>query len=131
MSAGEGKSGREVGAENVERLRAYLANVETLPSRAGKANLSAIAVGAGLDRQVLYKNPECSRLLDQALVEKGLEGVQARGEDDPDKLRLERRIMSLEQSKEALLAEVYDLRRKLLLLRHVEEMLEQGKRVIP
>lgn len=131
MSAGEGKSGRQAGAENVERLRAYLETVECLPARNGKANLTAIAAGVGVDRQVLYKNPECSRLLEQALAQKGLAGLQARSEADPEKLRLERRVTTLEQNNAALLAENYELRRQLQRLRHVEELLEQGKRVLP
>lgn len=85
MSVGEGKSGRQAGAENVERLRAYLGEVESLPARNGKANLTAIAAGAGLDRQSLYKNPECSRLLDAALEQKGL--VRATRKNDGKQVR--------------------------------------------
>lgn len=40
-------------------------------------------------------------------------------------------MTTLEQNNAALLAENYELRRQLQRLRHVEELLEQGKRVLP
>jgi hypothetical protein len=55
------KSGFQVGAEHVERLKRYLADVATearpQPARGGKPHASAIALACGFDRQVPYKNP--------------------------------------------------------------------------
>ena len=52
------KSGSAIGAENVDRLEQYLAALaregRKLPERAGRPNLSAIALACGFDRQVLY-----------------------------------------------------------------------------
>lgn len=69
-----GKSGVEIGVENVARLHAYLdglaSNGDPLPMRAGKPNMSAIALACGFDRQVLYKNPAAVALIDE-IVEIG------------------------------------------------------------
>ena len=64
------------------------------------------------------------------MAAKGLAGIQERTGDDTGKVKLERRITALEQSNAALVAENYELRRQLKKVRHIEEMMEQGKRVI-
>jgi len=65
------KSGFQVGAEYVERLKRYFADVASegrpLPARGGKPNASAIALACGFDRQVLYKNPAAKELFDKAM----------------------------------------------------------------
>ncbi|MFC5509365.1 hypothetical protein ACFPN9_29555, partial [Bosea massiliensis] len=70
-------SGAALGAENVEKLRRYLRQLsdekQPLPERNGRANVSAIALACGFDRQVLYKNPGAKRLLAEAVAELGLD----------------------------------------------------------
>ena len=93
--------------------------------------MTAIAEASGVPRQSLYKNDDCRRMLDEATAAKGLLGIEDRtAADDTGKVKLERRVTALEQSNASLVAENYELRRQLKKLRHVEEMMEQGKRVI-
>mgnify|MGYP006427637049 CR=1 FL=1 len=133
-----GKSGRDLGQENVERLQRYLEALretgEGLPSRAGKANMTAIALAAGLKREVFYQNPQCRHLVEAAVAELGLRGIEARGtsEEDPRAAQLERRLTSLEQRNAALVAENHELRRRLKQLEHIEEhIVSTGRRVVP
>lgn len=132
----EERSGAAVGAENVARLRAYVDGLraagERLPERAGKPNVSAIALACGFDRQVLYKNPGARDLLAKAADELGLDasGEIATSPSGPD--RRERRIQQLEQENAALRAEVVGMREQIRRLRHVEtHMVETGRRVAP
>lgn len=69
----------DLAREYEARLEHYLAHVEALPSRAGKVNVSAIAAACGFDRQILYKNDTARTMLDQAVREKGLIGIEAPG----------------------------------------------------
>ena len=130
----DAKSGNEIGAENVERLREYLASLQQegrkLPERGGKANLSAIALACGFDRQVLYKNPAAKRLLDEAIEQVGL--AEIAGDEKPivRSDRRDQRILTLEQQNASLRAENTGLREKLRRLEQVEEiMIETGRRV--
>lgn len=127
----DSRGGQEIGQEYVDKLRHYLDSVNTLPARNGKINMSAIAETSGVPRQSLYKNVNCRQMLEEATANKGLLGIEDRAVDDSGKVRLERRITVLEQSNASLVAENYELRRQLKKLRHVEEMMVQGKRVIP
>jgi len=125
------KSGKEIGAENVEKLRDYFASIEAVPARAGKAHVSAIAEAVGLDRQVFYKNPTARQLLEDAVAQKGLRGIDAREEQgDVQRAILEQKITDLEQKNSALMAENWELRCQITKLRHVETLMEEGKRVI-
>ena len=125
------KSGKEIGAENVEKLREYFASIEAVPARAGKAHVSAIAEAVGLDRQVFYKNPTARQLLEDAVAQKGLRGIDAREEQgDVQRAILEQKITELEQKNSALMEENWELRRQITKLRHVETLMEEGKRVI-
>ena len=125
------KSGKEIGAENVEKLRDYFASIDAVPARAGKAHVSAIAEAVGLDRQVFYKNPAARQLLEDAVAQKGLRGIDAREEQgDVQRAILEQKITELEQKNSALMAENWELRREITKLRHVEALMEEGKRVI-
>ena len=133
-----GKSGRDAGQENVECVERYLATLRAagagLPARNGKVNLTAIAVAAGLKREVFYQNPRCRNLIDEAARELGLRGVEARGADQSDArvATLERRITGLEQRNAALVAENHELRRRLKQLEHIEEHIATtGRRVVP
>jgi polyhydroxyalkanoate synthesis regulator phasin len=128
------KSGSEIGTENVERLRRYLADLENegrkLPERGGRANVSAIALACGFDRQVLYKNPAAKRLLDDAVQRLGL--AEAAGDEKPVMRsdRRDQRILTLEQQNASLRAENAGLREKLWRLEHVEDiMIDTGRRV--
>ncbi|HLL14268.1 MAG TPA: hypothetical protein VK388_04250 [Pyrinomonadaceae bacterium] len=71
------KSGQQVGAENAERLRAYISELRTkgalIPARNGKPDKSAIAIACGFNRQTLYNNPEAVALLEKAAIEIGLD----------------------------------------------------------
>jgi hypothetical protein len=71
------KSPLELAREYEARLEYYLANVEALPSRAGKINVSAVAAACGFDRQILYKNGTARAMLEHAVREKGLIGIEA------------------------------------------------------
>jgi transposase-like protein len=126
------KSGKEIGSENVEKLRAYIDSIDALPARNGKVHVTAIAEAVGIDRQALYKNPAAKQLLEEAVAQKGLRGLSSREDQgDAQAARLEQKITELEQKNSALQGENYELRRQLAKLRHVESLLEEGKRVIP
>lgn len=123
-------SGAEVGAANVEKLRRYLASVASLPARGEQVHVSAIALAARIDRQVLYKNLECRRLLEEAVAAKGLRGVEERPVQtmDEGRVRLERRVADLERANAALLAENAELRAKLRRYGHIEaHLIETGR----
>jgi integrase/recombinase XerD len=66
------------GIESVQKLKAYIASIDNLPVKGGKVRVSAVAEAAGIDRQVLYKNPVARQLLEEAVTEKGLRGIVAR-----------------------------------------------------
>jgi len=127
-----GRSGAKVAAENVELVRRYLETVNFLPARDGKPNVAAIAVAAGVDRQVLYKNPECRRLLEGAVAAKGLRGIEDRTLQpvDMERIRLERRVGDLERANSALGAEITELRAKLRRYSHIEEHLVETGRLV-
>ena len=130
-------SGAEIGRLNAERLRVYIealkAEGKPLPSRAGKPNLSAIALACEFDRQVLYKNPACRELLAQATAEGMLRPPDSRPNSSfSETAALEAKILKLEQRDAARKAEVEELRKRLRQLQHVEEhLIETGRRIIP
>jgi hypothetical protein len=125
------KSGKDVGAENVERLKAYIDSIDSLPARGDKVHVSAVAEAIGIDRQTLYRNPVARQLLEDAVAKKGLRGIAVREDQSETAIvKLERKVHELEAKNSALFAENWELRRELAKLRHVETLLEQGKRVI-
>jgi hypothetical protein len=134
------KSSQTISAESVAKFRTYLELVDSFPSRNGKVHVTAVAEAAGLDRQMLYKNPVIRQLFEEAVAQKGLCGIDPgdnQGELKPA-AHLERtiaeqeaRITSLETKNASLLAENLELRRQLAKLRHVEALMEQGRRLIP
>jgi hypothetical protein len=115
------RSGRQIGAEHVEKLRSYLdelrSNATRLPSRGGKVDKSAIALACGFDRQTLYNNAEAKALLEQAVEDLGVDcqsgqvpnSRAAHLEQLMD--RRDRRIQRLEEMLETRTAEVTELRR--------------------
>lgn len=120
------KSGYEKGVAYAGSLERYLESASEIPRKNGRPNISAIARAARIPRQSLYKNPACEKLLEIAVGTKGQPNRQ-----DEARVKLERRVTALEQQNASLVAEVHELRRQLARYRHVEEMLEAGKRVIP
>lgn len=129
MTANRG--GLQIGREYVDALRRYLDNICALPARGGKLNVTAVAEASGVPRQSLYKNDECRALLEAAVETKGLVGIVERAEGTGGNVVLERRLTALEQKNAALMAENHELRRQLRRYRHIDEMLEQGRRVMP
>ena len=126
------KSGKQIGGEHVQKLRDYFEAVDAVPARAGKAHVTAIAEAVGLDRQVFYKNPMARQLLEEAVLKNGLRGIDPRDEQsDTQVAMLEKKLTKLEQENSAMLAENWELRREIAKLRHVEKLMEEGKRVIP
>lgn len=135
-SESQAKSGQQIGQDYVAALEAYLQALRTegkgLPSRNGKVSMSAIALAAGVDRQSLYKNPNCRALLETAAQEMGLSGIEAREAPAPKDDGKDQRIQTLEAQVASLQAEVHGLRRQLVRFSHIENhMIETGRRVIP
>jgi hypothetical protein len=128
-----GKSGKQLGEEHAQRLRAYLEQIESLPSRDGKLNVSAVALACQFNRAVLYNNPACKQMLADAVAAKGLSGIlspEIAGGIDDAKVRLERRVHQLEQLNSTLKGEVYELRRELARSPIIEEhVVETGRRI--
>ena len=122
-----------LGAENVQRLKAYVEELASatrgLPARGGRINASAIALACGFDRGVLYQNPAAREVLQEAATRLGLDGQVAKRETVSIDRR-DQRILKLEQENAGLKAEIFELRRMLRRLEHIEEtMVETGKRV--
>lgn len=115
------KNGQQIGADNVERLRIYVNSLKEsgarLPSRNGKPDKSTIALAAGFNRQTLYNNPEAITLLEQAVINIGLErdkpkidGRAAYLQNEVEKR--DRRTQSLEEKLQTKIAENGELRRE-------------------
>jgi hypothetical protein len=122
------KSNRDIGAENLSKLQAWLDAADVIPERGGRANISAIAVAAGLDRQVLYRD-EAKEAIREAVESKGLGmPAQQRGPGgDIVPVWATQRIKDLEEQLAVVKAEVRDLRERLLRYAHLEQhMTETG-----
>jgi hypothetical protein len=101
-------------------LRAWLAAAECVPDRNGAANISAIAVASGVDRQVLYR-PSARAMIEDAVKAKGLGmPVQQPNKSEEVPPWAKRRIHELEQRMAVLYAELGDLRKKLQRYEHLE-----------
>jgi cell division protein FtsB len=136
MDQGKPKSTQEVGQESFAALDAYIQGLKAegkgLPARDGKVSKSAVALAAGLDRQSLYKNPNCRAMLEAAAQEMGLVGIEARDVPLTKDDGKDQRIQTLEARVAALTAEVHGLRRQLTQFGHIEAHLTAtGRRVIP
>lgn len=125
------KSGQQIGAEHVERLREYLRSLQAagirIPGRQGKPNKSVIADACGFGRLTLYNNSEAIAVLEQAVIEIGVVEETSRPEEKIIRPSLDgkaahlqtaidkkdRRIQQLEEKLEAKLAEISELRREL------------------
>jgi hypothetical protein len=122
--APEQKSNRDIGAENLARLGDYLERVERVPDRNGKANMTAIAIAADLDRQVLYR-PEAKAMIAEAVARKGLGMPEQQRNASADEVPAwaKQRIMQLEGALAAAKAENADLRARVQRLAHLEQHL--------
>ena len=142
MSEPKVKSGKDTGEDNTNHLQVYIKNLRDsghgFPNRNGKVNVTAVAAALSLvakrniDRQSLYKNPKCKQILNDAVKELGLRGVETRDDQaDSEKVALERRVTRLENQNTELYAEVCALRERLAQYQYIDEMLiAQGKRVV-
>ena len=72
-------STQEIGLQNLTKLETWLSSCESLPGRGGRVNISAVALGAGVDRQLLYR-PEAREMIAQAVQQKGLSMLVAEKE---------------------------------------------------
>ena len=131
-----GKSGQQVSRENQATLEAYLDALRTqgkgLPSRGGKISTSAIALAAGIEKQSLYKNPHCRALLEAAVQDMGLAGIEARDVSLTKDDGKDQQIQALEAKVASLTAEVHGLRAKLAQFSHIDShVIATGRRVIP
>lgn len=147
MANSASRSGRDVGAEYVRRVRHYIESHPVLPVRNGALDMSALAAATGVPRQSLYKNPSIRELLDekrtreQLCTEDNADNVAsnpALGES-LDQTRqgkfeqMERRISGLERQNIALHVENSELRRQVndlrLAIGRYDLMLETGRRI--
>jgi hypothetical protein len=80
LGEGRGKSGQQIGRENVEQLQSYVETLrqigEQLPMHRGKPNFSAIALANGFDRGVFRDNQEARRVIEKAAKDKKLTGEE-------------------------------------------------------
>lgn len=113
-------SNHQIGDQHIEVLRRWLEAAECIPDRGGVANISAIAVATGLDRQVLYRD-EARALISAAVAQKGL-GMpqQQRTHTDEVPQWAKEKIHELEQRLATLYAELGEARRKLARYEHLE-----------
>ncbi len=125
------KGGKELGAEYLERIERFLVSRSSLPLlQSGAVNMSAIAEGADLPRQSLYKNPSIRQRLGEARIAAGLKTQHELGPDGSTSTRdappfpsavepsrqqqaTERRVQKLEEQNSTLVAENAELRRQL------------------
>ncbi|NKL24930.1 DUF6262 family protein [Rhizobium leguminosarum] len=116
-------STQEIGLQNLAKLDAWLKSCESLPGRGTKVNLSAVALGAGVDRQFLYR-PEAREKIALAVQEKGLSmPEQARAPQAEVPAWASQRILQLESQLTAARAEAHELRRRLQRYEHIDRHL--------
>jgi hypothetical protein len=124
------KSAEEIVTAVKEYTKRLRDNVEPLPERSGKINVSAVAEACGFDRGRFYSNKEANDILDDYALEFGLRGIEVRdSQEDSEKLFLEQRVNELEKRIAAQFAEIEELRYQLAQYRHIENILVEGKRV--
>lgn len=116
-------STQEIGLQNLARLEAWLNSCESLPGRGGKVNLTAVALGAGVDRQFLYRH-EARDLIASAVQKKGLSmPSQAKPSQTEIPAWASQRILQLENQLTAARVEVHELRRRLQRYEHIDRHL--------
>lgn len=113
-------STQEIGLQNLAKLEAWLLACQCLPGRGTKVNLSAVALGAGVDRQFLYR-PEARAMIMLAVQEKGLAvPEQAKAPQTEVPAWASQRILQLENQLTAARAEVHELRKRLQRYEHID-----------
>lgn len=116
-------STQDIGMINLAKLKAWLSACEVLPGRAGKVNISAVALGAGVDRQLLYR-PEAQEMISLAVQEKGLSmPAQTRNARAEVPAWASQRILELEGQLTAARVEIHDLRSRLQRYDHIDRHL--------
>lgn len=115
-------SNASIGENNLRRLEAWLDRASKIPERGGKANVSAIALAAGVDRQVLYRDEARSMIaVAVARVGLGMPEQQRKQSDNAIPAWAEQRIKNLEERIAVLQTEVHDLRSKVRRYGHIEQ----------
>lgn len=118
-------SNREIGKQNLMKLKRWLDAADSIPERNGKANISAISVASGLDRQVLYR-PEAKAMIQQAVTRIGLRmPEQARVGADEVPSWASRKIHQLEQRLAAAQVENNELRKRLRSYAAIESFMQE------
>lgn len=119
-------------SKNAKLLRVYFENAKDLPYHGGAPCYEQIASEACMaNRQPLYKNQGCIDLCKKWFPKLPARVVKPEPSDQEETLRAQnRRIGKLEKGNDNLVAEVFELRRKLDKLKHIEKLIEQGKRHI-
>jgi len=118
-------SNQDIGQKHLERLRRYFKALEdrredqagVVPVRNGQANISAIALGAGIPRQVAYRD-EAQTIIADAVLRLGF-GMpnQQRVETIDLPISVARHVRSLEQQVAVAKAEIGVLRDEVHTLR--------------
>ncbi|KQW84708.1 DUF6262 family protein [Ensifer sp. Root127] len=116
-------STQEIGLQNLAKLEAWLESCQSLPGRGSKVNLSAVALGAGVDRQFLYR-PDAREKIAETVEKKGLSmPSQAKAPQAEVPAWASQRILQLESQLTAARAEAYELRRRLQRYEHIDRHL--------
>lgn len=116
-------STQEIGLQNLAKLQDWLDSCENLPGRGGKVNLSALALVAGVDRQLLYRS-EAQEKIASALRIKGLSmPSQVKNAQAEVPAWASQRILQLENQLTAARVEVHELRKRLQRYEHIDSHL--------
>jgi hypothetical protein len=116
-------STQEIGMQNLTKLEAWLDSCESLPGRGGNVNISAVALGAGVDRQLLYR-PEAREMITRAVQQKGLSmPSQAKSAQAEIPAWASQRILQLENQLTAARVEAHELRNRLKRYEHIDRHL--------
>lgn len=116
-------STQEIGLQNLTKLETWLSSCESLPGRGGRVNISAVALGAGVDRQLLYR-PEAREMIAQAVQQKGLSmPSQKRNAQAEIPAWASQRILQLENQLTAARVEAHELRNRLQRYEHIDRHL--------
>ena len=118
-------SNQAKGNGNLDRLNRYFSSATAVPIRRGKANISAIAEAAGVERQACYRDEAMDIIA---------AGVKRLGLAMPDQYHLEtvetpawaiQRLDALEQQLVVARTEAAELRHRLALYRHLDDHMMQ------
>lgn len=114
-----GRSGKEIAAQYVETLTAFVKDGNIPRGPNGKANVGAIAEATGIPRQSFYKNPSIRQTVDALNAEakkdtkQGDKATREKTQRDAETRAMERKVNQLSQHNAALVAENAELRKML------------------